>query len=458
MNRIHRCLTALLLSAELAGCVPGGEKTEITVGNLNFVTNSMANSAEADAERLVVKRFENKFPQIKVKPEEFSYTQDGFIAMAASRQLPMFFNTWFSESKRVAQAGFATDLTEEFEKYDLDDKMNPEIKKIACVDGRYYGIPSETYCMGLQINRELFRQAGLADETGHALLPKTYDELAEFAKIIKEKTGKYGFGIPCYNRNGGWSFMNIAWSYGVTFMKCEQGKWIASFDSDECEKAFKYIYDLRWKYDVIPYQPEMTIINLKTMYAKNELAMFFSVGGNFDVCLDREHMNRDDIVMASVPEGPAGRKALLGGTMYMISSDATPEQTDACMKWAGASGYMPELDNQKIKALKQKLEINSSKNYVIGCSSPDIWINPEWKEKRQEVYDKYINVDIKNFEDYNNFSNVELILEEPQNCQDLYGIIDDCLEEILTDRDCNIREIIRKANKNFQENYLDIVK
>lgn len=42
--------------------------------------------------------------------------------------------------------------------------------------------------MGLYINKPLFTKAGLVNEDGSVKVPQTYEELAEFAGIIKEKT------------------------------------------------------------------------------------------------------------------------------------------------------------------------------------------------------------------------------------------------------------------------------
>ncbi len=35
----------------------------------------------------------------------------------------------------------------------------------------------------------------------------------ETAKVIREKTGKAGYALPTINNQGGWHFMNIAWSW-----------------------------------------------------------------------------------------------------------------------------------------------------------------------------------------------------------------------------------------------------
>ena len=56
-----------------------------------------------------------------------------------------------------------------------------------------------------------------------------------------------------------------------------------------------------------------------------------------------------------------------------------------------------------------------------------------------------------------NLGDCELRPEEPVCAQELYGILDSCIQEILTNKDADISELVRKANKDFQANYLDNV-
>ena len=50
------------------------------------------------------------------------------------------------------------------------------------------GIPYSLSNPVLYINKDILREAGLAEDG-----PATWQEVSEFAKTVKEKTGKYGF-------------------------------------------------------------------------------------------------------------------------------------------------------------------------------------------------------------------------------------------------------------------------
>jgi multiple sugar transport system substrate-binding protein len=51
-------------------------------------------------------------------------------------------------------------------------------------------LPFDTHTWLWHINLNLFKQAGLIDASGNAILPKSADELLAQAKQFKEKTGK----------------------------------------------------------------------------------------------------------------------------------------------------------------------------------------------------------------------------------------------------------------------------
>ena len=49
----------------------------------------------------------------------------------------------------------------------------------------------------------------------------------------------------------------------------------------------------------------------------------------------------------------------------------------------------------------------------------------------------------------------EIQAEEPVCAQELYGILDSCIQEVMTDENADCAAILEKANSDFQQNYLD---
>ena len=81
----------------------------------------------------------------------------------------------------------------------------PYVEMLADENGRIYGLPRDGYVLGMHINIDLFREAGLMTEDGLPMYPKTLQEMAEYGQIIKEKTGKAGLVFPASETYGGCS-------------------------------------------------------------------------------------------------------------------------------------------------------------------------------------------------------------------------------------------------------------
>ena len=69
-----------------------------------------------------------------------------------------------------------------------------------------------------------------------------------------------------------------------------------------------------------------------------------------------------------------------------------------------------------------------------------------------------MNVDAKQIENYNNMSNLEFQAEEPIDAQALYTIIDSIIQEVLNNKNADIGKLLSDAEKNFQQNNLDVAK
>ncbi|MCF1471873.1 extracellular solute-binding protein [Agrobacterium vitis] len=60
----------------------------------------------------------------------------------------------------------------------------------ATKDGKFYGLPIDSWTMLYHINMDLFKQAGLVNADGTPILPKSPEELLAQAEQFKQKTGK----------------------------------------------------------------------------------------------------------------------------------------------------------------------------------------------------------------------------------------------------------------------------
>lgn len=190
--------------------------------------------------------------------------------------------------------------------------------KVAEKDGKIYGIPDNAYAQGLEINLNLFKQAGLIDENGKPKVPDTWQELAETAKIIREKTGKAGYALP---------------------------------DDIAIDKA-----------------------GLESLFGSDEVAMMIadtptqSLTTAYDMDIDAIYADR-------IPAGPNGRFAQMGGGIVVFSSEATDAQVEAALKWMKFRGKeTPTITDEEKERQGKSYENDRNKNYIILPKQPmAIW-------------------------------------------------------------------------------------
>ena len=318
-------------------------------------------------------------------------------------------------------------------------------------------MPSDVYLMGLVYNTDMYEAAGLVESDGTPKQPKDWQELAEFAVKIKEATGKPGFVLTTADYDGGWLLTNIAWSYGVDFMEQdEKGKWWATFNTPEMEETLQYISDLKWKYDVLP---EITYVDQseqQRMYSMGEVGM--TLGSAFiNIEMVKYKADPKMLGMMAIPRGPKRHVALMGGVLYCVSENSSPEQIDAAVKWLEYSNVGIRVENTTEKHLEEKYKRYLAENRAIGVE-----YMPKWNDKvltrdekyRETMYNLKPNA-VRLYNECLNNPNLEFQTEEPVYAQELYAILDMCIQDVLTNKDADIKAIVEKANRDFQENFLD---
>ncbi|MDY5230953.1 MAG: extracellular solute-binding protein [Eubacteriales bacterium] len=404
--------------------------------------------------------FEANNPDAVIQPDNWTFDIKTFYAKAAGGQLPTLFNTHFTEVSQIIDSGYSADLSPVLSKRGYDGVFNKDVLDIISKDGHIYAFPMAAYLLGLAYNTEMFEKAGLMEADGTPKQPKDWYEVAEFAQKIKAATGKAGIVFPTSTNNGGWIFTPVAWSFGAEFMKKdENGKWKATFNSPECAAALKYIKDLKWKYDVLP---QNTLIN------SDEYYKLFSTGnagmmitaGDVAKSVVSYGMAPDQLGIMAMPAGPKKHITLLGGGVYEVKAEATEAQIDACLRWLEMTYSFKLTDDYKTN-LQNSLERNIEKGQLVGIKSMSPWSQDvETVKYSNEMIDKYANSNINHVKLYNDFvanCPAKIQPEEPVCAQELYGILDNCIQEVLTNKDADCATVLKKANADFQTNYLDNV-
>ena len=233
---------------------------------------------------------------------------------------------------------FASQLASRNAWLSLNDRLTPEqqavylpkIWQATSLNGDSFGFPWYLTTRVTLFNTELLDQAGLSQP------PSTYAELADAAKQIKEKTGKYAFFISFVPEDAAdvlQSFIQM----GVPLVDADGN---AAFNTPEGKAVFQYWTDL-YQQDLLPRevltQGHRRAIEL---YQAGETA-FLASGAE---ALDNIANNAPDIAAATqaAPQitGDTGKKNVAAMNLVVPQSTDAPE---AAIKFAL---YITNNDNQ----------------------------------------------------------------------------------------------------------------
>jgi len=461
-TKIISGLLALTIGATMfAGCTQSSNsdknsegKTEISVGNWPAKEGSYMTTITKQKEE-----FEAENPTMAIKPDTWGFDLQTFYSKAAAGQLPDVYYANFTEIEKITAGEYYTDLTEGLKRAGYEGMFNENILNLITRDGKIVTYPTSSYSLGLVYNVDLFEKAGLMNADGTPKQPKDWDEVVEFGKKIKEATGKNGFMIPTMNNCGGWLVTPIAWSYGVEFMKSEgEGKYTATFDSQELVDTMQYISDLKWKHNIFGDNALVDLEEYYKQFALGNVGMILAAGG-FTNQVYKYEMPLESIGIMAIPEGPKKHVTLTGGYTATVADGATEDQVDAAIKWMEKVGNGFRLTDAKKATIEDGYKLRAEQKEAIGIRSLSIYKDTsEIEAYTTEMIEKYKNIDLNHVKLYNESlkdESIELRPEEPVCAQELYAALDGIIQEILTNKDADIKALIKKAQEDFQNNYLN---
>lgn len=422
---------------------------------LGIWPSDTAAEAEIAMHEGFVAKMKELYPNVTIEPYYYQYSVDTYVTMAEAGNAPTVFQPWFTEPQRLINAGLVADITDELAEKGWEKYMNPGYKKmLSDANGRIYGIPRDSYGLGLMLNVELFEAADMMNEDGTPKYPRTLQELAETAQLIKERTGTPGLCLLAMDGGGGWHFSNIAWNYGATLETYDEatGRWTAHLNSPEVIAAMEYVRDLKWKYDCLTADPTQENWGSgMTQLGTGGAAMYFGANDAVDNPTAINGLAVDKLALVPFPAGPKGDQYMLaGGTAYMFAPNATSDQIKACLAYLELMGKTPVLTPDNLEGMKQDAARRVQDGIPV-IPRIQAWNNPEYTEAELEVVNLYQNIDMRFYQDYFDcISKGALRSEEPIMAQEMYLELTKVLQKVLTDQNADIQKLLDRAQKNFQ--------
>jgi hypothetical protein len=214
--------------------------------------------------------------------------------------------------------------------------------------------------------------------------------------------------------------------------------------------------DLKWKYNVVPSNTLINNADVSKLIGTNQAAMAFFAPVNITGLVSNYGMSKDSIGFSPMPAGPARHVTLVGGDFRVLTPKATKEQINAAFKWLEYDNVTPNLTEATKATLKEYYELQVSRNLPLGLYDLSVWNEKSDIENyKKELINEMSNININHVRLFNEARDIEMQTEEPVCAQDLYGILDRCIQEVLTNENADCAELLKKAASSFQSNFLD---
>jgi len=313
--------------------------------------------------------------------------------------------------------------------------IHPEIRRVVTKDGHIYGLPELYYAHCLFYRKSAFVQAGLDPGRG----PRNWEEFYEYCKRLSDPdAGKYGFGLPT-GWFAGWFWTDFVWQAGgETVRQRPDGTWEAVYNSPEAVEATEFFCRKlvwgEWERDgkrykgVVYKEPDAT--KLVDDFGQGRIAMFIDTPtiGNLVALQRRWGLGPEQIGIAPLPRGPAGRATILGANLQcmnvLINDPATVE---------AAAAYVRYTCGDEAKRVRTRLQIESGWGQFV---EPDLLrkfghtdilarMDPEWVQTLEGLLD---------------YARIEPYCQGYQNIQTL--ALAQALDTIIFNEDADVQQIL----------------
>ncbi len=330
MKKFSLFLSMLLVTALIISGCKSAETTNDEQVELEFWTMQLSPTFD-DYINGVISDFEEENPDIKVKWVDVPWAdmEKKILAAVASETAPDVANL---------NPQFASKLAELDALVNMDEMVDEEIQKeyfegvwkSNTFNDKTFGIPWYLSSQVTMYNTDIFKEAGLNPDSP----PKTFDELKDVAKTIKEETGKYAFFPPLDASH----LLETLVMMDVDLTNEDMTK--AAFNTPQGIKAFEFFVDL-YQNDLIP-REVLTEGHGKAidMYQAGQLAILAS-GPQF---LNKVEENAPDVLKAtkSGPQitGASGKKNTAAMNLVV------PKQSEHQEEAVKFSLFMTNAENQ----------------------------------------------------------------------------------------------------------------
>ncbi|GAA2972169.1 ABC-type glycerol-3-phosphate transport system substrate-binding protein [Microbacterium terrae] len=430
----------------LAGCSAADSETPaeseevvLTVGGMPAATDEAA--LELFNEK--VAEFEELNPGITIEGSETVYDPTTFAAQLAGGTLPVVMGVPVTEIQSLIAREQVKELGAYFEADPVLTTLNESVTaNVVGPDGGYYGIPVSAFTLAVLVNRAVFEQAGLDPD----VTLETWDEVAEAAATITEKTDAAGLAQLTTTNQGGWTLTALSAAFGGLVQETDGGVATSTIDNDATADALEFLSDLRWDDDALGSNFLLDFDAAGPAFAAGQYGMMVGASEWYNPMVRNFGMAPEDYGLFPLPQAAGGLGSLGGGSVSIVRADATEAETDAAVDWTNFF-YLNRFADADFAAEE------AAATAEAGGTVPRVGlplVAPEQYDAYLEAIADSINVPLENLETYYSATrspDFEVVTEPAVEAQQVYGLLDTVLQAVLTDENADIDALLAQAQQ-----------
>jgi multiple sugar transport system substrate-binding protein len=401
---------------------------------------------------LKIKKFNEKYPDVTIKPDPWQYNNQEFAVKMAGKSAPDIITLFATEGRIVAERGWAANLTDYINNWDKGKDYNTDAFKAFTIDGKIYGLPDWQYVMNILYNKKMFKDKNVPEPNNNW----TWDDFVNAAKKLTDKSkGIAGLGLPGKGGEATWVWSNFLYQAGGEAEAQKDSKWLSVANSDAGVKALQLYKDLRWTDDVL--QPNISAGggDINKDFGNGKIAMITHGDWVVSQMLNEYKMKLQDIGIAAMPSMTAGgpHSAVSGGGFTIINGQITDKnKMDAAWNWV----TFDRLTDDGIASEEKQISESKAKGEKVAA----VTISPalpgsDYAVKQKAMWDKYPDTKIQWPDELYSTLLKDAHFEPSIDGQAWYGAIAPAIEKVLTSKGADPKAELDKAAKTFQSQTLD---
>ncbi|MDT0266199.1 extracellular solute-binding protein [Streptomyces sp. DSM 44915] len=446
-RRTRRALaTTAVLAVTLAACSSGGDGGDGDGRVTLHINGQPPNTDERELRVFLaeIEAFEAAHPEIDIVPHEGFMEPETFNTRVAGGDLEDVFYVYFTDPAGIIEQGYAADITDYLADVPHLDQVRPELHEVFQDEaGRQYGIPTANYSMGLLYNRELFERAGLDPDAP----PTTWAEVrAASAAIAELGGGVVGYGECTTENTGGWHLTSEIYSTGGAVAEPDGDGWRAAFNTQATVALLTNLHAMRWTDDSMGSDQMRSCEDVMVQMGAGQLGMYLAAPDNLPTLVRQYDGSYENLGLAAIPEQGG---TLLGGEGYMINAGASEEQIEAALTWLQWRFVNPD-------EIERRIAESAADELPVGLPTPptpDIWVDGELRDGVEALKTEHANVPVEHVRPFMDAAPTVEGRIEPPRAQEVYAILDNVMQGVLTDEGADVQGLLDEAEANVNRVY-----